>query len=267
MILAEQQRIAEAPPEPPLITGFINAKFAGRTFPAAQITVTGIGEKQAKLVGEKGKPTPEGDFKVLVVSAPPGVQFYNFVATDPSGVEAFSKIYFVSEGAPAIIDEEILIPPSVALSKILVVPGEKFLARGYAFPGGAVEVEIDGVRFGDVAIVLDDGSYEVNLDTKKFELGRHTLRMRGRLPRGEDAGYSPIKTFDVVREGVPTADFSGDKIVDIRDWSIFLSLWSSKDTEQRSRLDLNDDGKVTLSDFSVFVRSLRGRVFGGGAGK
>lgn len=267
LTIAERQREAEKPPEPPLITGFINAQFVGRTFPSAKLVVTGIGEGQEVLARAEKSPTLEGDFKVFVVSAPAGVKFYKFIATDPSGAEAFSKVYFVTPGAPAIIDEEMLIPPSATLSRILVVPGESLTIKGWAFPGGAVEVEIDGERAGDAVIVKEDGSYSAVLETKNFLLGRHSARVRGRLPRGEDAGFSLVKTFDVVREGVSGADLTGDKIVDIRDWSVFLSLWSSKDAPQKLRLDLNNDGKVDISDFSVFVQTLRGRIFGGGAGQ
>lgn len=54
-----------------------------------------------------------------------------------------------------------------------------------------------------------------------------------------------------------TTELSGDNVINIRDWSIFLFRWSSGNEILKSTLDFNGDGKVDISDFSVLLDALR----------
>ena len=71
-----------------------------------------------------------------------------------------------------------------------------------------------------------------------------------------ESDWSATKSFLVAQTTVPEADFNGDGMIDIRDWSVFLSRWNEK-SDARKVLDLNHNGKVDISDASIFLQSLK----------
>ena len=120
-----------------------------------------------------------------------------------------------------------------------------------------MQIEIDRIIKKEVK-VGKDGVYKIAVDTGTLEFSPHQVRAKQTdtiLKRESD--FSPTQTFVVSQLTAPRADLSGDGRVDIRDWSVFLSRWGSKDESQKKKVDLNGDGKVNILDFSIFIRTLR----------
>ncbi|MBI2037039.1 MAG: hypothetical protein HYT14_01605, partial [Candidatus Liptonbacteria bacterium] len=128
---------------------------------------------------------------------------------------------------------------------------------GYATPGSSIELEIDGAALAKKETAAANGSYKALFNTAELAFGSHRVRARQIDAEGAASDFSAQKTFTVSQLPVPRADLNSDGIITISDWSIFLSRWRTKDPDLRATLDLNGDGKVDIADFSVFIRTIR----------
>ena len=106
---------------------------------------------------------------------------------------------------------------------------------------------------------LADGSSTFATTTAKLPLGDHFVRVR-QVFNGHGSIYSLVKTVEVSLLTNPGADLDGDGVVDIKDWSIFLSRWGSSDSAERRRDDINGDGTVDIADFSTFCAPYNCRI-------
>jgi hypothetical protein len=83
------------------------------------------------------------------------------------------------------------------------------------------------------------------------------VRARQITVNGLQSEFSPQKVFFTTNLVVPKTDFNNDGKINVSDWSIFLSRWTSTEPSTRLLDDLNGDGKIDASDFSIFIRTLK----------
>ena len=143
------------------------------------------------------------------------------------------------------------------LERSSVTRGETAIVEGYAAPQSDITLEING-KIKKGVLAGEDGFYRAELPTGELEFGAVKIRARQEnkvLKKQSD--FSPLRTFVVSKILEPKTDLSGDGIVNIRDWSIFLSNWGSKDQARKKLIDVNEDGKIDISDFSIFIKSVR----------
>lgn len=157
--------------------------------------------------------------------------------------------------ADKLIIRDMFLPPTLNLLRTAVRVGDFVSMSGYAAVGTTIEVEVDGKITSSIKSG-DDGSYKILISTAQFAPGNHHIRLRQRIGN-KSSGFSSNKVFTVSKVFFPVTDLNNDGKIDIRDWSIFLSLWNSKDAEARKRIDFNGDGKVDVADFSIFMQSLK----------
>jgi hypothetical protein len=167
-----------------------------------------------------------------------------------------SRVYNLDVSGSLTV-KNIFIPPTLGFLRTNVTKGDFLALNGYALPDSQIDIEIDGEIIKEKTQAAQDGFYKLLYNTAGLSFGQHTIRVREMAPDGEISDFSLQKTFSVSQLFVPMTDLNSDGIINISDWSIFLSIWGSKDKEQGKRIDFNGDGKINISDFSIFVRTIR----------
>ena len=155
------------------------------------------------------------------------------------------------------IFKDIIAPPTVDILNGQVSRGGNLKVFGYASPGHTIRVYFDDILVKE-ALAGRGGVYSFDVPTGALDFGQHKVRAKQiNLDGGRESDYSTERTFVVSKLTVVKADFSGDGKVDITDWSIFLARWGSKSSLGRAGIDLNSDGKIDITDFSIFIKTIR----------
>ena len=199
--------------------------------------------------------SPEGVFNISYIGLIGGDYFFALRAEDKddrkTGIWPFSVIGLGDE----LIAENLLVPPTVGFLRTTVRKGDFLTILGYAAPESKIEVEVDGWLLTEMGKAENSGFYKVLIPTTELSFGAHTIQTRQEDKDKKKSDLSLKRTFVVSKLFFPQTDLNSDDILNISDWSIFLSRFYSKDEAQRRGLDFNEDGKIDLSDFSIFIRT------------
>jgi len=235
--------------------------FSGRAFPDAKIFIV---DKQAmfeNVISQNVVADVNGSFEVNFVGISQGLHSFGLLIKDKDNRTTQTKFFIISVIENALVVKDILVPPTIGLLQRLVSRGQPAIVVGSASPTNIIIIEIDDIIKKE-ANVEKDGSYKVAVDTGILEFGTHQVRVK-QVDRSQasqqkrESDYSPTNTFVVSHLTLPKTDLSGDGVVNIKDWSMFLSNWGLKDESQKKIIDFNDDGKINISDFSIFIRTIR----------
>lgn len=180
----------------------------------------------------------------------------SIIAHDREGNVSPSKT-FLSEayGRAGLID--ILVAPTITLNKRAFGNQENVLVSGYATPGNKVRVEIDDKTIATVPTIAS-GYYTASVPLAEYSRGDHRVRTtQVATMSGQMSDHSLLKIFQIADPFVMNADLNSDGKLTISDWSIFLSSWASRDKAVRKRIDFNNDGAITIFDLSVFLSSFK----------
>ncbi len=228
--------------------------FTGKAFPNANVEVVAIQNGQIP-VGNTSIGSTSGNFNIGYTGVLPSTaNSFALVVYDKNKNVSQTKVFKL--GTNAQLTSSILLSPTVSLKQQAVTKGTFMGITGSAMPKYKIELIVDGVKAPETATSLNDGSYDLNFNTYRLDLGRHTLKVRQVDSQGNASDYSIEKNFLVTRSFVPKADLNGDGKVDIADWGIFMARYRSADPKSRQSLDLNNDGKVDSKDLSQFLDAL-----------
>jgi hypothetical protein len=231
--------------------------ISGKAFPDAQITLIEKGPQGDKLTKKDIIVPKDGNFQITINQIPEGYYAYSLIIKDKDGRQTQTKTFgadFVNNNS--VVIKDILIPPSISLARIVVTQGDSVKISGCASPNNLVKVELDNdIKYE--AKANTEGDYELFINTARLNFGRHEIRAtQTDAVLKKDSDFSLTKGFLVSESGVPKADLSGDGKIDIKDWSIFLSLWKDKNLEA----DLDGNGKIDISDLSILLRGIRVKI-------
>ena len=151
---------------------------------------------------------------------------------------------------------DVLIAPTIMLHKRAFSSNESVRIFGYATPGNKVRVEIDGTIVGTVSTTAS-GYYATSAPLSALAKGDHKARAAQVTSQSRTSDYSLLKAFQIADSFTVHADLNNDGKLTISDWSIFLNSWSSREDTARRKIDFNNDGKITIFDLSVFLSSFR----------
>ena len=151
---------------------------------------------------------------------------------------------------------DILIAPTITLHKRALGNNETLRISGYATPGNKVQVEIDGRIVGTVPTIAS-GYYALLAPLSSFTKSGHMARALQITVQSRTSDYSLLKAFQISEPFAVHADLNNDGKLTVSDWSIFLSSWISRDDIARKKIDFNSDGRITIFDLSVFLSSFR----------
>lgn len=233
--------------------------FSGRAFPAAKILIVDKDTRKETPLRQDIVTSEDGKFRIDFVGVLQSMHSFGLVVKDKENRATQSKFFNIDTLLNSLTVKDILVPPTLDFVNSRVSRGGNLVIRGTASPEHSVQIEIDSKIKKEVR-VEKGGSYKLTLPTGDLDFGPHKVRVKQADPlEKKESDFSIARTFTVSRLPQVRADLSGDGKIDIKDWSMFLSQWSSKDTEKKKIIDFNGDGKVDISDFSIFVRNIRKR--------
>ncbi len=152
--------------------------------------------------------------------------------------------------------KNIFIPPTVELKNTILSRTDDLQLFGYAAANNTLEIEVDGIIQKETARSDETGYYMFNTSIGPLSTGTHYVKIRQIDKDGKKSDFSPEKIFKKSLLFASRADFNNDGKVNITDWSIFLFRWGSPDQELRSTLDLDGNGKVDIFDLSIFLKAI-----------
>ena len=235
-------------------------QFSGYAYPSAQLTLLSREQEDFSIIplAQGISVKDDGKFFVEITNVSLGNYRYALKANDNFGIAAQSRFFDIDTSFEIENKIEVLMPPTVNISRTVIRKGDFLIVTGSMFPESKIKFEIDGELGKEEADYLSLGTYKIQISTADMSLGKHTISVMQEFPEGEKiSDFSILKNFSVSDISVLSADLNGNGRVDIGDWSIFLTRWNSNDTVIKETIDFNGDGKVDVSDFSMFIRALK----------
>jgi hypothetical protein len=167
---------------------------------------------------------------------------------------SYSSTISVGQGTNNTISN-IMISPTVDLEEETIDLNADARVFGAAIPGSLVELFVQAQTGGGEATKYSatstTGTWSIDFDTEGLKRGTYVLRARSLLPSGAASNIS-LSTFLGVGER-PSAcgdpDINDDEKVNLVDFSIFLTDWGT----DSGRSDFNCNQEVNLADFSIML--------------
>lgn len=227
--------------------------FSGKAYPGAKLTLYTDGSKGAisaipVLAG--------GDFNLTLSAIFQGNYTYSLLAEDRNGLKSQVKVFNVDFISSSLFKRSILMSPTISIENSNVQKGELLKVSGYAYPGNKVTLNLGNINYSTTTPI--SGQYDFLINTSLTDSGNHFIRSKqADLATGQESDWSLTEIFQIRDFLTVFLDFNRDGILDIRDWSIFLSRFGSKDTATVGTVDFNRDGKADISDFSIFLQNFK----------
>ena len=240
------------------ISRITGVQLSGRAFPGAQVQIIAVSSEGTNVQGQTTA-SASGSFTALLSGVQVGNGVFGLVGVDSLGRTTQMKTFNANYTSPysLLTISSVLFSPTLGLVHPTVRKNDVVGFVGYAVPGYTIGAEVDGMTGAGVTVAASDGSYKILFPTGALALGSHTVRVRQVTPNGTRSDYTPQKVFTVTTLLTPQTDFNQDGVINVQDWSIFLSRFTSTNPALRKLDDLNGDGKVDVTDLSIFVRTLK----------
>lgn len=219
----------------------------GKAYPGSEVNVLLDG----KVLGTTRADT-NADFFFSTNSVTPGTASFGFWARDKKGNQSIttSVIFEVVQSAATTIGN-VFFPPTIAVNKADVEPGELLEISGQTIPEAKVVTEMYAGASERMEAKADaEGSWAVQIDTQSIPRGSHTAKSFFESASVR-SGYGKLVSFSVggATVGEGSSDINGDAKVNLVDFSIFLLSWGTANAAS----DFNGDGTVNLADFSILL--------------
>ena len=185
-----------------------------------------------------------------------GYWLYGLLITDKNRKTTQTQLFNVDTLNNELTKENLVVSPTSGVLRSAVTKGDFATVLGCAVPGSKIQVYVDDKLTNGSLVAGSDGTYKLLHSTADLDFGRHTVQARQSY-EGKTSDLSPKGAFTVSSLLAPKTDLNSDGIIDIKDWSIFLSLWNSEDASKQKPIDFNGDGIIDTKDFSVFVRNFK----------
>jgi Dockerin type I domain len=230
--------------------------ISGLTSPRAKITALVDGKIGATSVADGN-----GVYTVTIDKIARGVYTFGVYATDQSSTKSttFSTSFTVS-GARTSALSNINLAPTVTATPNPVTPGQTLTLSGYTFPNASVVLENEkdkspSSRKSYTATANNSGAWSVAVDTTGYAAGTYKARANASLASGIQTSFSQYTTYGIgqaVASG-NNSDLNRDGKVNLTDFSILLYWWNTAGGDSNPPADISSDGKVNLTDFSILL--------------
>ncbi|MBI5728817.1 MAG: hypothetical protein HY983_01035 [Candidatus Magasanikbacteria bacterium] len=245
-----------------LIAKNTTANFSGKAYPGARLF---IAKKVfgADVLLKQGVPVSEnGDFKISGI--PADSLAYSILAKDKEGRQSQVKVYNRPSLYESLDISGILLSPTIDLVRGIVTRGDFIKVVGSAYPQSRVQIQLDNDILYETK-ASGGGEYHILINTARLSFGQHSVSAKEQdLATRKESDFSPTRTFLVSALAVVKADLNNDGKITITDWSIFLENWRRSklgDTKATTIIDLNENGKADISDFGIFLRAFKTQYF------
>lgn len=196
----------------------------------------------------------------FTTEASPGTATLGIWAKDKDGNRSITlnNTFDVTKGAITNLNGVIL-PPTIVVKNQNVNPGEIITVSGQSVPDSKVDFYIDDSENAYATIdAVSDGGWSYLFDTSEVTIAEHILRAKtvvGTPPLTTESGFSTSLQLFVGVEGEATlsSDLNRDGYVNLTDFSILIFWWGTNGGNSDPPADINQNGKVSLEDFSILL--------------
>jgi hypothetical protein len=227
--------------------------ITGKSYPRSEVNIL----LDSKVLGVVQADT-KANFYFESRDVPAGVASFSFWSADKEGIKStlLTLTVRIISGAVTTITG-VYLSPSINTDKKAVEKGEPIKIYGQTVPDTDVKVHVNS----DAEIVtktnsLDTGDWSIIFDTNQVEEDLHTAKALFELQVGGNiikSGFSRSISFYVGKEmpseSCPGADLNRDGRVNLTDFSILLYWWGT----DNACADQDHDGTVNLVDFSIMM--------------
>ncbi len=229
--------------------------LSGWTAPGSAVSLLQDGVKAVTTQSKS-----DGTFKATIIDIERGSYDFSASFTDPAGTVSslYTAALFVGQGTQNDI-ASIVLPPTLKLSSNAVQPGDSLTVSGYAAPDSTITITVEGqAELGTspsrtyTATTTPTGSWKSEIDTSSFAKGTYAFEARAARETGAKSGLSKLAILSVgtsTNNSCGKPDMNDDGKVNLVDFSIFLLSWQTTEASA----DYNCDGRVNLADFSIML--------------
>lgn len=230
-----------------------SVQFSGLASADAVVTV----ERDGVAIGTTTA-SSDGSFAIALTGQPTGQHTFSIRATDTAG-GALAPVHFafqLTAGTNTVVSG-VFLGPSIAIDKDAVKLGQFVTLSGATAPTSTVTLTVNSVRAQSYSIVADaSGAWSKIVNTQDIGVGSHTASARSVFGGSQVSAASSVVSFAVNPleqcDGKRTADVNCDGRVNLTDFSILLFFWQQR-TPSNGRADMNNDGIVDVVDFSIML--------------
>jgi cysteine-rich repeat protein len=231
--------------------GDTDLNIEGRAYPGATITVLKDGEVERVVEADSS-----ANFDFTLTDQVPGIITLGFWAQDKKGRRSvtYAATFQVIKNAVTTLSG-ILIPPTLEVVPEKVSPGATASFEGSALPNSNLYAYVDDLDIPEETVAATNGDWSIAYDTAGLSPEAfHTVKADYVDSSNAElkSGFSLITNFYVGDRDVDTgltADLNFDGFVNLTDFSILLFHWNTNN----SLADINKDGNVSLPDFSIML--------------
>ena len=227
--------------------------LGGKAYPNSAVNVL----KDGLIVGVIQSDS-NADFSYETSAITPGPTTFGFWATDSRGVRSitFTTTFQVTQNAVTTVSN-VFLPPTIDLKSKKIKISELLDALGATAPSAKVSLYLDKEQLPRVSATSStSGLWNITVPIEGLQdESFHTIKsMFEQIGAGTQAksGFSQAVSFYVGARDVQTpgsADLNGDGKVNLTDFSILLFHWNT----DHAIADLNADGRVNLTDLSILL--------------
>jgi cysteine-rich repeat protein len=191
--------------------------------------------------------------------ASPGTATMGFWTTDVANTRSitFNTTFDVTQGAITNISG-IVLPPTLRVDNQNVNPGDKVTVSGQSVPSATIELHINNSSRIETTTANTEGNWSIILDTALLSVAEQTLRARsisGVPPLTSQSSFSSALQLFVGVDGQVTtpSDLNRDGKVNLTDFSILIFWWNTNAGNSDPSADINANGRVGIEDFSILL--------------
>ncbi|MBI2984857.1 MAG: hypothetical protein HYY50_04510 [Candidatus Kerfeldbacteria bacterium] len=234
--------------------GVVNpvVEFRGRASVEAVIEVRRDGAVIKTITADQA-----AAFSLGLPDQPTGQHIFEIRATDAASRvhPALTFALRLSTGSTTLVSG-IFLGPTISLDQGAKRLGALVTVNGRTVPRSLITVTAAPGARKFTAAANDLGHWTMSLNTASLGVGSHTFVAVAVAPDGGQSKPSRTATLTVSPGGRPAelaaSDLNRDGRVDLTDFSILLYFWQDTSPEN-PRADINQDGRVAIVDFSIML--------------
>lgn len=226
---------------------------AGRAYPSQTINFL-LDTEDVGSVNADG----DGEFE-FAIEASPGTATLGIWANDREGTRSITlnNTFDVTQGAITNLNS-ILLPPTVRADSQNINPGDPVELSGQSVPDSTVELHFNDSEIVETTPADEDGDWELTFDSSRLSVAEHLVRARTVVGSSqlqtESAFSNSLQLFVGVDGQVTTpSDLNRDGSVNLTDFSILIFWWGTNGGDSDPPADINGNGEVSLEDFSILL--------------
>lgn len=199
----------------------------------------------------------DGEFE-FSVAASPGPSSLGLWSEDVRGVRSitYNTTFDITQGAVTTV-RGILIPPTIDADDVEINPGDTVVLRGQAIPDATVEIFQNNESIATVD-TAGNGEWTYTYNTNGLTPAEYLLKARYQRGSGllvSESSFSSNLTLFVGVDGRATtpSDLNRDGSVNLTDFSIMIFWWQTDGGTSNPPADINGNGNVGIEDFSILL--------------